>query len=354
MGKKILRIAAGVLCAVLLAVALLIGALSITEYRPGEEEDVPLMRSASGTLRAGESIKVLTWNIGYGALGDNADFFMDGGSEVYTADEARVRENMEGIVKTVTDISPDLMLFQETDRNSARSYHVDETAVLRSAAPGYCSSFANNFKVSFLPYPIPPIGKVDSGLLTLSSFYVSGSKRIQLPIPFPWPIRMANLKRCLLVSRIPMENGKELVLINLHLEAYDDGEGKAAQTEMLGRILGEEAAKGNYVIAAGDFNQIFSNADTGRYPAQEGKWQAGQIDISSFPGGWQFLMDAETPSCRSLDQPYAGADKETFQYYLIDGFILSGNVRAERVETMDLGFVWSDHNPVLAEVVLIP
>lgn len=45
--------------------------------------------------------------------------------------------------------------------------------------------------------------------------------------------------------------------MNLHLEAYDDGEGKEAQTAMLLQILQEEYVKGNYVIAGGDFNQSF-------------------------------------------------------------------------------------------------
>ena len=45
--------------------------------------------------------------------------------------------------------------------------------------------------------------------------------------------------------RLPIENSeKELVLINLHLEAYDDGEGKIAQTNMLKEIMKEKASKG--------------------------------------------------------------------------------------------------------------
>ena len=39
---------------------------------------------------------------------------------------------------------------------------------------------------------------------------------------------------------------------------------------------------------------------------------------------------------------------------VIDGFILSPNVRLERVETQDLAFAHSDHNPVLLEAVLQP
>ena len=41
-----------------------------------------------------------------------------------------------------------------------------------------------------------------------------------------------------------------------------------------------------------------------------------------------------------------GAEKEEFQFYLIDGFIVSANVRAESVETLDYNFTCSDHNPV--------
>ena len=88
------------------------------------------------------------------------------------------------------------------------------------------------------------------------------AQRQSLPVPFKWPIRVANLKRCLLVERFTVaDSGRELVLINLHLEAYDDGEGKAAQTKMLREFLQAEYEKGNYVIAGGDFNQTFPGPD---------------------------------------------------------------------------------------------
>ena len=139
-------------------------------------------------------------------------------------------------------------------------------------------------------------------------------------------------------------------MFNLHLEAYDSGEGKIAQTQMLAELMNAE--KGNYVIVGGDFNQIFSSEDASLYPAQPGKWTAGEIDVTQFGDGWQFLMDETVPTCRSLDQPYAGAEKEGFQYYLIDGFIVSENLRVDAVETQDLDFQVSDHNPVLLRVTL--
>jgi endonuclease/exonuclease/phosphatase family metal-dependent hydrolase len=196
------------------------------------------------------------------------------------------------------------------------------------------------------------MGKIDSGIATYSKYASSSATRVQLPCPFAWPVRTFNLKRCLLITRIPVEGGKELVIVNLHLEAYDDGEGKAAQAKMLMDVFSEETAKGNYVIAGGDFNQTFDNVEAGAYPLQEGKWAPGRLETGTFGEGWQFLMNSDVPSCRSLDQPYAGSDKESFQYYAVDGFIVSDNVSVKDFHTLDEGFVCTDHNPVRMEFVL--
>ena len=327
--------------------------LTVTEYRPEDRETVTIEDGGQKKLAEGQSFTLMSWNIGFGALGDNADFFMDGGKGVKTADTARLESNMAGILREIDAVRPDILLIQEIDRDSARSEGMNQVRRIAEHLQDFSCSFANNLKVAFLPYPIPPIGKVDSGIATYSSFAVGSAERIQLPIPFPWPVRMANLKRCLLVSRLPVEgSGRELVLVNLHLEAYDSGEGKVAQTRKLAELLEAEAAKGNYVIAGGDFNQIFSNYDKNKYPQQEGKWVVGEIDVNAFTAGWQFLMDDAVPTCRSLDQPYAGADKTSFQYYLLDGFIVSANVQADLMITRDLDFVCSDHNPVVMRVTL--
>ena len=62
-------------------------------------------------------------------------------------------------------------------------------------------------------------------------------------------------------------------------------------------------------------------------------------------------MDARTPSCRSLDRAYDPNDPE-FQYYVLDGFILSNNLKVESFETVDLGFENTDHNPLRLKVTL--
>jgi len=221
-GKKhgiifnVFRVILIIIAAAVLLLAGMVGFLSVTEYKPADRLKAEITGSAAKELNLEEEISLLTFNIGYGALGDNADFFMDGGKSVYTADEERVNKNLDGILDEVKRINPDIVLFQEIDKSSSRSRKINEYEMFKSELTDRAFSFANNFKVAFLPYPVPPIGKVDSGIATASSFRVKSAERVQLPIPFSWPMRMANLKRCVLVSRMPIKNSdKELVIFNL-------------------------------------------------------------------------------------------------------------------------------------------
>ena len=163
----------------------------------------------------------------------------------------------------------------------------------------------------------------------------------------------ANLKRCLLASYIDLpDTDKKLVVVNLHLEAYDDGEGKAAQTRVLRDFIENEYANGNYVVAGGDFNQTFPGTRE-TYPNKHPDlWDPGLLEYDLLPDGWSFAYDVDTPTCRLLNQAYAPSDIEGTQYYIIDGFILSPNVELASVGTMDEGFQFSDHNPVKLEICL--
>ncbi|MBQ8093914.1 MAG: endonuclease/exonuclease/phosphatase family protein [Clostridia bacterium] len=354
-AKRVLFIILLLLLISVVAFSCLLLYLTVTEYNPPDMEPVTITSGAVRSISPGDSLSIMTWNIGYCALGDNSDFFMDGGRQVQTATPERVLANMVGITDTLIQQNTDICFLQEVDVDSARSYTLNAMSRISTVLSERDSAFAANYKVAFVPYPIPPIGRVNSGIATFSAFPIEYADRIQLPCPFSWPVRVGNLKRCLLVSRIPLKDtDRELVLINLHLEAFDDGSGKVAQAASLREYMNAELEKGNYLIVGGDFNQRFSNVDGSAYPEYEGKWHPGLLNVSDFSDGYTFVMDNTVPSCRSLDQPYAGADHSTFQYYLIDGFIVSPNVQIDLISTLDLGFVSSDHNPVVMKVTLLP
>lgn len=351
MAKKILKILLIIIGVIVLCAAALILWLTVTEFNPPAVEDVEVKADGgSGNPVIGDELDIMSWNIGYAGLGKDADFFMDGGDDVKTYDSDGVSANLLGIYDTLYgEDQADIFMLQEVDKNSARTYGKDETSSLGV----YNTTYALNYSCKFVPYPIPPMGRINSGLMTTTDYEISSAERISLPCPFKWPVSAANLKRCLLVSYLPISGSdSKLVIVNLHLEAYDDGAGKIAQTNQLKEFIQSEYEKGNYVIAGGDFNQIFPGGLDAYPNTHKENWEPGVLTDDIMPEGWTLAYDLTTPSCRLLNQPYDPDDTEDTQYYVIDGFILSPNVELLNVKTVNAGFAYADHNPVRLSVRL--
>ncbi len=347
--KKVLKAVGIILLAVIIIAAVALGYYTIREYCPDAVETV---EPGDGTaqLGTGESFTVLTYNTGYAGLSKDEDFFMDGGSKVQPESKELIENNLNGITSILKDQDADIYFLQEVDRDSKRSYHIDEQEYYEQEL-GLPGMFACNFKVDYVPYPLPPIGKVTSGLVTMTGLSVSKASRIALPESFSWPIKTCNLKRCMLETRIPIKDSdKELVLINFHLEAYDSGEGKIAQSKLLAEKLASEYEKGNYVIAGGDFNQTFEGLET--YPVHDkDSWVPGVIGKEVIPEGFSYAVANNAPTCRLLNGPYSG-NYEDSQVYVLDGFIVSDNKEVSNVVNIDTDFEYTDHQPVRVEAVL--
>lgn len=332
---------------IVLVLAIILGLfltfLTAQEYRPKPEETQKVPKNEKEIAKE-DGFTLVTYNIGYGGLSKEEDFFMDGGTEVQPESKELVQRNLDGIAKILNENKADAYFIQEVDLNSKRSYHINEKEFLEKET-GKDGIFAYNFKSQIVPYPLPMIGHVESGLLTLVDHKVDESIRVSLPESFTWPVKTCNLKRCLMKTYLPIEGSdKKLVLVNFHLEAYDSGEGKIKQSKMLSKILEEEYEKGNYVIAGGDFNQTFPSVD--KYPSLgEGNWKPGVIDADMLPEGFHFAIDDLYPTCRLLNAPYTGS-YDTSQVYVLDGFMVSPNVSVSSVNVINTDFEFTDHQPV--------
>ena len=348
-GKTILKGIGIILLSIGLFVAAVLIFYTVREYRP---KSIELLETGNGTksLSEGNSFSVLTYNTGYAALDKEEDFFMDGGSKVQPDTKDVVERNLAGISNILKEQAADFYFLQEVDIDAKRSFHINERVYYEDAL-NMSSIYACNFKCDFVPYPIPPIGKVEAGLLTMTNYQVDSAKRIKLAESFSWPIKTCNLKRCMLETRIPIEGtDKELVLINFHLEAYDSGEGKKIQSQMLADKLQEEYEAGNYVIAGGDFNQTFEGLDTYKIHDMD-SWVPGTVYKEDLPEGFDFAVADNAPTCRLLNGPYSG-NYEDSQVYVIDGYIVSDNLQVDQVEVIDTDFDYADHQPVSLRVTL--
>ena len=358
-ARKVLRVLCvigklllGLVLAVAVLAAGLVGYLTVTEYNPAYAETAERGANNYKQKLNRTDLRILTFNTGYGGLDADADFFMDGGKSVNPASQEVVERNMIEIERILRDQDADLLLLQEVDTDSDRTFHLNQWLQYEHDLEDYETRYAMNFSCDYVPYPLKErIGEVHSGIATYSRFDIASATRYALPCPFSWPTRVANLKRCMLVTRIPIENREEqeLVVVNFHLEAYDDGEGKAAQSEQLLQFLQAEYEKGNYVIAGGDFNQTFPDT-LEQYPIKSTSDWTPSI-LEELPDGWQYAYDSNVPTCRLLNQPYQPSSDET-QYYVIDGFLVSPNVAVRSVETINEDFAYSDHNPVVLDITL--
>jgi endonuclease/exonuclease/phosphatase family metal-dependent hydrolase len=227
-------------------------------------------------------------------------------------------------------------LLQEVDTLSKRSYQFNEYKELHEMIPEHNSSFTLNYNVNFVPVPFTePMGKVMGGLATYNRFTVTGAKRHQFPSSYAWPNSIYFLDRCFMVQRMPY-NKKELVVINTHNSAYDDGSLKAAEMEFMKGFLKSEEEKGNYIIVGGDWNQHAPGSGNREVPV-------------AYIDGWSWVFDTSFPTNRNLETAYVHGETET---QVIDFFLCSPNISVEDVTVIDMNFKYSDHQPVYLRVKL--
>mgnify|MGYP006297690941 CR=1 FL=1 len=315
---------------------------TLSEYDP-EREQVIENNNDAKIIRQ-KTFHVLIWNIGYCGLGADMSFFYDGGDQVRTSKENTIK-NMHEIIEILDhQRNFDFILLQEVDLSSKRSYYIDQFNHINHHLNDLSGYFVKNYDVQFVPIPFrSPLGKVKSGLATFSRFTPKKVTRRDFPGEYSWPKRVFMLDRCFLVLRYPLPNDKELLIVNTHNSAYDNGKLKEQEMSYLREFLLREYNKGNYIISGGDWNQYPPGINNmpeiiSQYELED----ASVIEDDLMPPGWKWMFDAKIPTNRSLKEPF---NKAT-QTGIIDFYLLSPNINGLKVKTTDLNFSNSDHQPV--------
>ena len=364
--KRGLKIAGiSVLIAVSLVVLILlsyVAYLAVGYYRIADNLSVSVENNKTAEVTIGEEYTISTYNIGFGAYTQDFDFFMDSGvmkdgTEVTgTRARANSKESVEravsGAIEEILSLQTDFSFFQEVDKSADRSYEVNEFEMIKNAFADYSSSYSSNMHTGFLCYPLnDPIGQTESGIVTLSKYNISSATRRSFPIDEGFINKFFDLDRCFQINRLKVANSeKELVLINLHLSAYDEG-GKirAKQLEMLFELIEKEYEKGNYVICGGDWNHDIADSLTYFESEQKVPLWVQKITDGEVPEHFSFAKTLNAPTCRAAEMAY---EKGVNYTVVIDGFLISDNIELISVENIDTDFEFSDHNPVCMKFVL--
>ena len=353
--KKWIKIFLALISIFLFVIVGYLGYVFLSYHRHPDNQNLAVKTQQVGKLETGKQYRALTYNIGYASYPPTYSFFMDGGTQSRADSKGIVYRNLGGITKTVKSQNPDLIFYQEVDENGDRSYHVNEVSFLQQKFGNYNSVYGVNYDSPYLFYPFTkPIGKTKSGLVTLSKSSLTSAKRYQLPID-SGVTKILDYDRAFTVARTPVKNGKDLVVINIHLSAYTKN--KAVQTAQLKKLtdfLSKEYQKDNYVLVAGDFNHdILGNAPFVFGTSKEPLTWTHPFPKNQLPSGFHIptenLATAKIPSARNLNEAYQKG--KTF-VTLIDGFIVSDNIAVKKVAVVDTGFDYSDHNPVTLDFQL--
>ncbi len=330
-----------------------------TDYVPTETMELDALTNAPLPIIEDSILTLMTWNIGYGGLGEESDFFYADGNILFSKNrmvrpsQNIVEKNVNGTKDLIKKTPADFYLFQEIDEKAKRSYSINQITGIQALLPDYASYFAINYKVAHVPTPIcepwQAYGHVISGLGTFSKYQPIQSTRYQLPGIFGWPNRLYLLDRCTALHRYTLKNGKELVIFNIHNSAYDkDGSIKKIQMEYQKKMLLEEYQKGNYVIAGGDWNQCPPGflPDTFRKGMIENKAHYN-VSTDFMTSDWQWAFDPLVPTSRNTNTPY-DATKSFIK--LIDYFLVSPNIKVLETKGINLDFKFSDHQPVMMKI----
>ena len=384
--RKILKIIGSVLAVILLALAGYIIYLYASYHRI--EDNLQLQvettrgtanettnetnneTTEANTLTTGKKYSALTYNIGFGAYTPDFSFFMDGGKSSWAKSKESVLETIQGAGELAASKDPDFAMIEEVDLNSTRSYHVNEYNILKDCFPDYYYVFAQNYDSAFLFYPFTqPHGSSKSGIGLFSRYPVTSALRRSFPVSTSFT-KFFDLDRCYSISRVSVDNGKELVIFALHMSAYGNSDAiREGQIAMLAADMQKEYEAGNYVLCGGDFNHDLKasadeeNPETGKEDQsnsnsdREYESWAYPFPREELPEHFSFCLDQLSKeersnlwnSARNADMEYIPGETYTVT---LDGFIISDNIECLSYENINTGYSYSDHEPVYVEIKL--
>ena len=375
-SKKVIKITGIILLALVIVLAAYIIYLYASYHRIPDNQELQVEEISQNTeagneLTTEKNYSALTYNIGFGAYTPDFSFFMDGGKSSWAKSKDSVKETIKGAGELVASKDPDFALVQEIDLDATRSYHVNEYSILKENIPAYNCVFAQNYDSAFLFYPFTqPHGKSKAGLALFSKYPITGSMRRSFPISTSFT-KFFDLDRCYSISRVPVDNGKELVIFELHMSAYGNSDAiREGQIRMLSEDMQKEYEAGNYVICGGDFNHDLkavdtqlkasdadNNTQTGSEDSAEPESWAYPFPRSELPEHFSFCLDQLSEdeknnlwnSARNADMEYVPGETYTVT---LDGFIISDNVECTKYENVNTGYSYSDHDPVYMEFQL--
>ena len=334
-----------ILALVILVVVFLITLMiTVAGFKP-QEGNLPVIEKSQKQLSGDEPISLITWNLGYGGLGEESTFIADGGKSILPPSKQIVAKNIKNIAAFLRQNPADIILLQEAAQKSRLIFNLDLWQEITNNLSEYNHSHTPTVKVPWFPI----IGRLITGNAILSNVKPGSMFRHNLPLEEKGILGIFQQKYNFMSARFDLpDSDRQFVVVNLHLAAFDEGGIiRKKQLKKLKDFMLSEYEKGNFVVVGGDWNHSLTETNFPSTTSEKYLFWIHELPADFTPDGWQWAFDPNVPTVRTLERPYSPGENYTC---IIDGFLLSPNLDLLSVTGFDLQFRFSDHQPIRIEL----
>ncbi len=225
-----------------------------------EKEDAIMYKSGSKQSPPDQvnSIKVMTWNIRFGA--GRIPWFGDSCGDCVILSEKEVKQNLQAIADFINTVQPDILIINEIDIESKRTAYIDQVQWLLNHTYFNYGAFASNWKSQFIPSD--GLGRMNMGNAILSRWEINDAVRIKLPLRGDQDAltEYFYLRRNMLKTRIEIPGMDNFYTLATHLSAFSTDDTKQEQINVVIKTLENIDSESDFFIIGGDFNLLPPNA----------------------------------------------------------------------------------------------
>jgi len=205
-------------------------------------------------------LKVMTWNIRYGAA--RIPWFEDSCGDRVHMTESEVTSHLDSIAAYINADTIDILLLQEVDVSSKRSAYIDQVQYLLEKTHFNYAVYGSMWQSDIIPSG--GLGKVDVGVAILSRWKLSEAERIQLPLREDQKFyeKYFYLRRCMVKAKLDIPGWDDLYAVDIHAASFSTDDTKQKHIVKYKNVLDDLTDLGFSFVTGGDLNAIPPEADS--------------------------------------------------------------------------------------------
>lgn len=262
-------------------------------------EEVPRYRADAehpAPVPAPTSLKVMAWNVKYGAC--RVDFWFDFWGDRVQLSTTEVNDCLAKIAALVNEYDPDILMTEEIEVDSKRSAYVDMVRYLLEHTNLRYAAYVETWNSRYIPNE--GLGRMNLGNAIFSRYPITKAERIKQVDRTDQDTLTATfyIHRAVGRAELDVGGGRTAVVYVVHTEAYDQDGTKQKQIQQIYELVKAET---NPFVLGGDFNELppvcDEKADAGTPESCDGKLRlSGFLDERASSKGTAYEQPPYTPS----------------------------------------------------------